>query len=160
VSLLGLNWWSVQKMHWCATIANWMRCKTHTNWLIHIIENDDKTHNARPKKRNPSSDGGFKKMQWCITITNQTQYKACTNQPMPTIENTNEKQCKESPQTKWNIHEIWKLDYGMHLKHVFYLVHYSLHLILHTPSSHHTIWRFVNISYLCHCCPLCFCHNL
>jgi len=73
-----------------------MKCKTHTNWLILVIDNNDKTHNARPKKKDPSSDGGFKKMQWCITIKNQTQCKACTNQPTPAIEKTNEKQYKKA----------------------------------------------------------------
>jgi hypothetical protein len=147
-------------MHWCATIANWMWCKTRTNWLILIIENNDKTHNAKPKKRNPSSDGGFKKMQWCITITNQTQCKACANHLAPTIENTNGKECKKSPQTKWKVHEIWKLDYEMPFKDVFYLVRCSLHLILHTPIPITQCWKFVNIGYLCHCYPLCFHHNL
>jgi hypothetical protein len=73
-----------------------MWCQTHTNWLIPIIENDDKTHNARPKIKIPSSDGGFKKMQWYITITNQTQCKACTNQPTLGIENTNKKNARKA----------------------------------------------------------------
>jgi hypothetical protein len=83
-----------------------MKCKTHTNWIIHVIDNDDKTQNAQPKKRNLSSDGGFKKMQWCITIKNQTQCKACTNQPTPTIENTYEKNARKAHKQmndSWNM---------------------------------------------------------